>query len=181
MKNIKISIFFASIILTTVYSSEEHRPREHSFNVPPRKHFNAPPRPSFNPTSNKPQQADSPNQQSESNKEISFMNKLNTSVMLWNMAKDIYSLFPSTADQQTIEANKKALEEHNKVVAEQREINTVKKAFYKCCTDHHKASDDQRLDNGLPAICVPVAMNYAALGYPDDVEKAIDFFNKFRK
>lgn len=103
----------------------------------------------------------------------SVLATIGTACAIFQTGQQIYSWFPSETD-------KKNLEERNAELARQQEIDKARRAFYKCCKDNNGLNVD-RLPTGLATACQGVAMDYASLGYRQDVEEAVEFFNKFRE
>ena len=174
MKNIKISMICSIIITDTAYCSSNLDIKDIKFPNHHTKNF----------LKQMNQYFTEQRQSGSSNKgkapDMSFGEKLNAVSMVYTIGKDIYSLFPSKVDNQVVARQAKELEEYNIEFARQREIDQAKRTFYKCCKDNN-GEDIDRLTNGLARSCQSVAMDYAALGYREDVEEALVFFNKFRE
>lgn len=174
MKNIQISIFCSIIITTTAYCSQESR------------------KPPFNILQNRvrpgmsvrlpigPAKPDTLTENKTNDSKSSVLEQIDAAYKIFQIGQQIYSWLPSQESQQTIDRKKKELEEYSDAIAQQREIDTARRAFYQCCKNNQGLNVD-RLPIGLPTTCQNVAMDFAALGYREDVEEAIAFFNKFRE
>lgn len=133
-----------------------------------------------NSSSNKAQKSNSLNQNNNSNSEFSVFEAIQAIHSVLQMGKDVYSWLPGNTDQQEVKRQEQEQEQYNLALAQQREIDTARRSFYKCCQNNQMLSVE-RLANGLPQTCQDVALTYASLGYREDVEEAITFFNKFRE
>ena len=180
MKNITISIFFSIFISCIAHSSQENPSRNGFPNLPKRKPMDFPFPKTANSSSNKAQNPNSSNQNNNSNPEFSVFEKIQAIHSVFQMGKDVYSWLPGSTDQEEVKRKEQEQEQYNLALAQQREIDTARRSFYKCCQNNQMLSAE-RLANGLAQTCQAVAMAYASLGYREDVEEAITFFNKFRE
>ncbi|MFA5998736.1 MAG: hypothetical protein WC747_01810 [Candidatus Babeliales bacterium] len=68
----------------------------------------------------------------------------------------------------------------DRAFTQKKEIDRARKAFFQCYSDNNGLNVD-RMTNGLPRKCLNDAMAWVKLGYANEVNATIEFFNKLRE